>query len=74
MIFYYLATSELFQPIAAEYDMKKNHPKISEYMERVKAKTQPHYDETFRRIEYVKDRIAEGIQWPEIIPTDPKIL
>ena len=54
--------------------MKKNHPKIAEYMDRVKVKTQPHYDETFRRIEYVKDRIAEGIQWPEIIPTDPNIL
>ena len=69
-----LATSELFQPIAGQYDMKKNHPKIAEYMDRVKTKTQPHFGETFEKIEFIRNKIAEGKIAPDIFPTNPNIL
>lgn len=40
-----LAVTELEQPGMAGYDVKQGHPKITEYMERVRERLQPHYDD-----------------------------
>ena len=74
MLFVSAAVAELVQAIAGQYDIQKNHPKTFAYMERVKARTQPYYDECFRRILYEGDRVAEGKCRLEILPNDPNIL
>ena len=74
IFFHFTAVSELFQPIAGQYDMDKNHPKIAEYMKRVKAKTEPHFTETFQRIEFMKDQISKGKIGQDLLPTDPNVL
>ena len=70
----FVAVSELFQPIAGQYDMDKNHPEIAQYMKKVKAETEPHFSECFQRIEYMKDRISKGNIGLDILPTDPNVL
>ena len=68
------AVSELFQPIAGQYDMEKNHPKIAQYMKKVKAETESHFSEAFQRIEFMKDQISKGKIGLDMLPTDPNIL
>ena len=68
------AVSEFFQPIAGQYDMEKNHPKIAQYMKKVKGETEPHFSEAFQRIEFMKDQISKGKIGLELLPTDPNVL
>ena len=68
------AASELFQPIAGQYDMDKKHPEIAQYMKRVKAETEPHFNESIQRMEFMKDQISKGKIGLELLPTDPNVL
>ena len=70
----FTAASELFQLIAGQYDMDKNHPEIAQYMKRVKAETEPHFSESIQRMEFVKDQISKGKIGLELLPTDPNVL
>ena len=54
--------------------MDKNHPEIAQYMKRVKAETEPHFGESIRRMEFVKDQISKGKIGLELLPIDPKVL
>ena len=62
------------QAIAGQYDIEKNHPKTFSYIQRVKERTQPYYDECSARIMYEEERVAEGKVRHDILPTDPNIL
>ena len=64
----------MMQPLAGQYDFTKTHPKIGAYIERVKDKTDPHFTEAHRRINHIKQRVAEGVTGPDVLPTDPSIL
>ena len=74
LVLFLTAAAELVQSIAGQYDIEKNHPKTFSYIQRVKAKTQPYYDECFQRIIYEGERVAEGKVRHDILPTDPNIL
>ena len=65
---------ELQQPLAGGYDFIKGHPKLGEYMERVAARTEPYFTEACKRIEFIKEKVAEGKRGPDVVPTDPNIV
>ena len=70
----FVALSELTQPICAQYDLTKSHPKIGRYMKRVKDQLQPHYDVCFKRIFSIGEKLGEGKSGPDALPADVDIL
>lgn len=55
-----LAVTELEQPGMAGYNVREGHPRISEYMERVRERLQPHYDDAHDVVRVTQKRFAEG--------------
>ncbi len=41
--------------------MKSKHPRIAQYMEVVKAATQPHYEEVFKKMSQAKKLLEEKV-------------
>ncbi len=55
-----LAVCELMQPMAAGEDIFPGHDKLRMYMERVKARLQPHFDEAHKFIYRLRDINAQS--------------
>lgn len=55
-----LAVTELEQPGMAGYDVREGHPRISEYMERVKGRLEPHYEDAHAVVRVTAKRYNEG--------------
>ena len=56
-----IAVCELEQPSMAGYDVKKGRPILAEYMERVKADLQPHYDEGHKIVYQMRKKFGGKI-------------
>ena len=56
-----IAVCELEQPSMAGYDVKKGRPILAEYMERVKADLQPHYDEAHKIVYQMRNKFGGKI-------------
>lgn len=50
-----LAVCELMQPLAAGEDIFKGHEKLEAYVERVKGRLQPHFDDAHKFIYRLRD-------------------
>jgi glutathione S-transferase len=53
-----LAVTELEQPGMAGFDVRKGHPKIIEYMDRVRDRLNPHYDEAHDIVRKAEKRLV----------------
>jgi len=55
-----LAVTEMEQPGMAGFDIREGHPKITEYMNRVRERLQPHYDEAHEMVRKVEKAFTGG--------------
>lgn len=55
-----LAVTELEQPGMAGYDVRKGNPRISEYLERVRQRLQPHYDDAHSAVRQTQKTFADS--------------
>jgi len=53
-----LAVCELEQPVIAGYDYSKEHPKIVEYMRRVRQRMNPEYDNVHKIVRTITEKLA----------------
>jgi len=53
-----LAVCELEQPVIAGYDYSKDHPKIVEYMRRVRQRMNPEYDNVHKIVRTITEKLA----------------
>jgi len=55
-----LGACEMMQPICAGYDIDKaNYPKVVDWFERVKSKTQPFFDEAHKLNYRIREKVVE---------------
>uniref|UniRef100_A0A914XJ56 Glutathione S-transferase theta 1 n=2 Tax=Plectus sambesii TaxID=2011161 RepID=A0A914XJ56_9BILA len=55
-----LAVCELEQPVIAGYDYSKEHPKIVEYMNRVRQRMNPEYDNVHKIVRRITEMLASA--------------
>ncbi|ODN03559.1 Glutathione S-transferase theta-2 [Orchesella cincta] len=52
-----LAAAEMEQTVLGGYDVKENHPKLQEYLERVRGGLQPHYDDVHSMLNKIASKM-----------------
>lgn len=55
-----IAISEVMQPWAAGFDVEGDRPKVVAWMNRVKERLQPHFDDVHQHVYHVRDTFGES--------------
>ena len=55
-----LGVCELMQPLAADYDITEGRPTLAAWVNRVKTRLQPHFDDSHAILHRVRNKFLEG--------------
>jgi glutathione S-transferase len=61
-----VACCELEQPSVAGFDVREGRPVLTEYMNRIRAELNPHYDEVHKILYMMKGKFASGAAKPKL--------